>query len=315
MSRQIFGHNAVFNTIKHRKIKGTTQSLHQYFAHRDHIHVSGTLTKEGMKELEKMIGNTYKPKVDEALPEPTHTYQSLEEELYHKGHGAEMDKRKVGNNTWLIRGDERVHVKLHQTHILTFTPDNRVILNSGGWETATTKDRMNAFLGWNTVFSNRGDWQVSVRFWLPAKGEYNRGGYVEATVPFYSGMALDVRTHELVEHPDTKFIDIDDSLVMREASDLSRLLSVHSRRLEQIAKEGTLTKDDLKSAMRILDRYREEQAQIQRRVKSLESSMSWASSRLEDVIEQAMKQHAEENLEHKERHQQLPGQERMKDLL
>jgi hypothetical protein len=241
--------------------------------------------------INAMIGDQYQQKAVEALPEPTYTYQSLEQELYHKGHGGWMQQRKLGNNTWLVRQDERIAVKLHQTYILTYTPDNRIILNSGGWETVTTKDRMNKMLGWGTITSIHGDWHVSVRFWIPSDS-YGRGRFVEALVPFWSGMALNARTHEVADHPDAQFVDINQSLVMREASDLSRLLSVHCRMLEEKIEDKSLTNDDLKSALRILDRYRDEQSGIKQRMTSLESSMSWAMSRLEDVLEQGMKLHA-----------------------
>lgn len=292
--------------VGHRKIRGTNWSQH---AHYNHVHVN--LSKEALARLENaMLGDTYKDRADEVLPEPTWTYRTLEEELYHKGNGNIMDKRKVGNNTWLLRDAERVHVRLHNTNILTYTADNRVILNSGGWETVTTKDRMNSFLGWGTIQSERSVWYVHARFWLSPRGIHDRGRYVEARVPFSSFMALDVRTHELVEHPDAQFIDINNSLVMREASDLSSLISVHSQLLERKVEDGSLTRDDLSTAARILERYQDEHRQVLSRVKSLESSLSWAASRLEDVLEQAMKHHAEVNYEHKERLREVKGQDR-----
>jgi hypothetical protein len=37
-------------------------------------------------------------------------------------------------------------LKLHATDVITWTPDGKIILNSGGYRTHTTKDRMNGFL-------------------------------------------------------------------------------------------------------------------------------------------------------------------------
>lgn len=51
--------------------------------------------------------------------------------------------RKVANNTRLeARPGSGVALRLHQTDVVTFYPDF-VTLNSGGWHTATTKDRIN----------------------------------------------------------------------------------------------------------------------------------------------------------------------------
>jgi hypothetical protein len=69
--------------------------------------------------------------------------------------------RKLGNNTYLeTRPNGAVAVKLHKTDVLTVTPGH-VVLNSGGWQTVTTKDRMNTYLpdGWR-VWSERGVWRI-----------------------------------------------------------------------------------------------------------------------------------------------------------
>lgn len=66
------------------------------------------------------------------------------------------DYRKVGNNTYLIRrDDEEIALRLHATDILTFCPD-RVIYNTGGWETVTTKARLNA---WGPLYIFQRDWE------------------------------------------------------------------------------------------------------------------------------------------------------------
>jgi|SRR5882724_8548968 len=55
------------------------------------------------------------------------------------------DSRKLGNNTYLQKRGENIAVKLHQTDVVTYTPNGEVILSSGGWKTVTTKDRINQF--------------------------------------------------------------------------------------------------------------------------------------------------------------------------
>ena len=47
------------------------------------------------------------------------------------------------NNTVIYKGhDNMIVVKLHQTEVVRFN-DKKIILNSGGWQTVTTKTRMN----------------------------------------------------------------------------------------------------------------------------------------------------------------------------
>ncbi len=55
------------------------------------------------------------------------------------------DSRKIGNNTYLERRDARtIAVRLHSTDVLTITP-TAVVLDSGGWHTPTTWDRMSDY--------------------------------------------------------------------------------------------------------------------------------------------------------------------------
>ena len=55
-------------------------------------------------------------------------------------------KRKIGNNTTAeIMGDGSVGIMLHSTYVVKIHPDNTYTLNSGGWRTSTTKDRINKY--------------------------------------------------------------------------------------------------------------------------------------------------------------------------
>ena len=54
-------------------------------------------------------------------------------------------KKKLENNTYLLKDGEDYCVRLHQTVVVRIQPDNTCILNSGGWFTPTTKDRINRF--------------------------------------------------------------------------------------------------------------------------------------------------------------------------
>jgi len=52
--------------------------------------------------------------------------------------------KKIGNNTVLYVDGDLAAVRLHQTDVVTFYADGRIELNSGGWQTATTRDRIRA---------------------------------------------------------------------------------------------------------------------------------------------------------------------------
>ena len=76
-----------------------------------------------------------------------------------------QDRTKIKHNTYLSQDENgRYVVTLYNTDIVTFDKDN-IILNTGGWSTATTKARMNFIseeyrLGYR-VSAKNWDWQVT----------------------------------------------------------------------------------------------------------------------------------------------------------
>jgi hypothetical protein len=56
------------------------------------------------------------------------------------------ESRKLGNNTYLLRGNDEIAVKLHATHVLTFFKNGSIRIATGGWNTNTTKDRINSYI-------------------------------------------------------------------------------------------------------------------------------------------------------------------------
>jgi hypothetical protein len=54
--------------------------------------------------------------------------------------------KKIANNTYDVIYSENKHaIRLHDTDIITFD-NGKIILNSGGWKTHTTKSRINQYL-------------------------------------------------------------------------------------------------------------------------------------------------------------------------
>jgi hypothetical protein len=67
------------------------------------------------------------------------------------------DSRKLENNTYLKRRGENLAVMLHHTDVVTYFPNGNIQLNSGGWRTMTTKDRINKYAPIR-LWANKGQW-------------------------------------------------------------------------------------------------------------------------------------------------------------
>ena len=69
--------------------------------------------------------------------------------------------RKVGNNTYAeIMSDGSVGIILHGTCVVRIHPDNSATLNTGGWYSSTTKDRMNKYSPVR-VYQCKGEWYLN----------------------------------------------------------------------------------------------------------------------------------------------------------
>jgi len=101
------------------------------------------------------------------------TYQEKDQLLQ----GRCYQSRKVGNNTYLQRiGENAIALRLHNTDVVTYYADGSIVLDSGGWKTPTTKDRINMGLpgGWQ-VYQDKGIWYlVKGRYWDPIPPEEQR---------------------------------------------------------------------------------------------------------------------------------------------
>lgn len=83
------------------------------------------------------------------------TYEQAQDYL------AGREKAKVVNNTYVIRRDiATIALQYHNTDVVTYKADGLIVLNTGGWKTATTKERLNLFSQYG-VYVRRGVWYVS----------------------------------------------------------------------------------------------------------------------------------------------------------
>jgi len=102
------------------------------------------------------------------------TYEELDNQLQ----GRNFNSRKVGNNTYLIRHENIIALRLHNTDVVTAYPDGRMMLNSGGWMTPTTKNRMNSIIYPYYIYQQDYSWYIR-----------DNSGEV---FPYFDGMTLPV---------------------------------------------------------------------------------------------------------------------------
>jgi hypothetical protein len=75
----------------------------------------------------------------------------------------------------------KYHIKLHSTHIISYFANGEVELNSGGWRTSTTKNRMNEYAPVG-ISQYRGLWTVR---------------YAGKDYPYADGMVINTSTGEV----------------------------------------------------------------------------------------------------------------------
>lgn len=110
------------------------------------------------------------------------TYQELDAFL------GTRDAKALCNNTYAERlGAGVIGVRLHSTHVVILSPV-RIVLNTGGWSTITTKDRLNRFLpgGWGVTQKNH-EWFLDLH--VCSNGEGSARVVHES---FYDGITIDL---------------------------------------------------------------------------------------------------------------------------
>ena len=101
--------------------------------------------------------------------------------------GVEAMKSKiVANNTVeYTKPDGTRVVRLHHTDILEFPTTGGVVFNSGGWKTATTKDRMNTFQNKVRIIQDKGLWYLTTN-----SDPYSRPINRDSWIPFFDGVTV-----------------------------------------------------------------------------------------------------------------------------
>lgn len=92
--------------------------------------------------------------------------------------------KKTANNTWRWQDAEgNTYWRLHRTDVVTRLANGTFVLTSGGWQTSTTRDRINQYSP-ACLYQTNGEWYLASR--LPDGAiDWN------TRYPFQDGMAID----------------------------------------------------------------------------------------------------------------------------
>ena len=95
-------------------------------------------------------------------------------ELKDKIRKSRAGRPRIDNNTWaqFASNGRDIEIILHHTAVVIVRPDGNFEINSGGWQTLTTKNRINKFSP-AVVFQRKWEWFVG-----------------EKGVPFRDGMVV-----------------------------------------------------------------------------------------------------------------------------
>jgi hypothetical protein len=119
------------------------------------------------------------------------------------------DKRKLKLNTYLERiSDSEYKIKFHDTYIITIRKNGEIILDSGGWKTQTTKERINEFTPY-TIRQDKGVWYLHTE--------------KEGTITFYDGISINKKgkvkgtlvSDKRVKHLQKKVLDYSKKFAQR----------------------------------------------------------------------------------------------------
>lgn len=111
-------------------------------------------------------------------PTPTSFYEAV-------SYLNRKDAVKIANNTYLERLDENtIGVRLHATYVIKFHRDEKeretTELNSGGYLSATTKERLNRYIPeGSTIVQSKGVWR------------YLANDVAKPVTAFYDGLTVD----------------------------------------------------------------------------------------------------------------------------
>ena len=103
--------------------------------------------------------------------------------------------KPIANNTRLIKIDDETYaIRLHDTNVVTFHKNGKITLDSGGWRTHTTKERMNDAISEHNfnIIQDKGLWYIGTGW-----NDTNK-------VLYEDGIVINTKTHKLQSAPSQK---------------------------------------------------------------------------------------------------------------
>lgn len=97
--------------------------------------------------------------------------------------GRDKNNRPLANNTRMERRPNAITIRFHATDIVTYYADGRIILNTGGWHTVTTSDRIHRFSPSKGPYSVDGIWYLDAKPSSNDPRPFPVGTYVHRSIP------------------------------------------------------------------------------------------------------------------------------------
>lgn len=130
---------------------------------------------EDVRDLFLRLTHAPEPFHAKGTPVGTRYYERIAERLGNR------PKRKLANNTYLLRNEDgSIALRLHDTDIITYYPDGRTVVTTGGWPTMTTRERMSGMLPgdwavYSESFKKHGE-DAPTLYWEQPQGYFGYGG-------------------------------------------------------------------------------------------------------------------------------------------
>jgi len=165
--------------------------------------------------------------------------QSFVQMYFEAERGRDRRRKKRCNNTWVYIVDpDTVAVKYHYTDICTYKRDGTVIVDTGGWWTVTTRERLNAFSPYY-IWQYQNEWFISETY------ASNRDDAGEDAYPMYGMMRfLPDRRKNPQAWLDSKWVPV---------PSLKTLHRQRQREQERAAKRAAKERDKLRKARKMGD--------------------------------------------------------------
>ena len=125
--------------------------------------------------------------------------------------------RVVCNGTIPFKDGDRdiLAIRLHSTDVVTYYPNGKIMIDSGGWRTVTTKDRINQFSPFH-IWSDKQVWYASIpvgylqteEFDCRVCGGESFSNEYDSDCQYCRGTGSVYNTSEIIKYKDGMYINL-----------------------------------------------------------------------------------------------------------